>query len=234
MVAEQWAERLRRAADRLPDGEPIFRAARERALRAAAIVTGGLQVDPTLVDYERGGRDLAVLAELVRQLYPLARQAEMAIEHGRLVQDAAPLAERARLGKINPLAPEEFDALSAHLVDVAQRIADGAQPDWNTPARIRERSERRLPKPGLITELADQVLAAVRPALELDYPAPAAVRIAGLAEQLRSEAGQHVHRCTAPGCEHPLQAAATGRPRLYCGATCRQRARRAARALQGR
>lgn len=231
MDAEQWTVRLRTAADRLPTGEPIFQTARAQVLQAANVVAGGLQVDPTLVDDDRAGRDLDVLAELLRQLKPLARQAKLTIEHERLVEDSAPhdIAWPRRLSK---QAPEEFAALAAHLIVVAQRIADAAQPDWNTVTRIRERSERRLPSPETITELADRVRAAVQPALDLAYPAPAAVRIADLAEQLRAEAGERPHRCAAPGCEHLLRLAATGRPRVYCGPTCRQRARRTGRTLQ--
>ncbi|MGZ3140485.1 hypothetical protein ACVDFE_00410 [Lentzea chajnantorensis] len=235
MLAEQWADRLNKAADRLPDGDVLFSTARERVRHAAAIVAGALETDPTLgEDYEHGGRDLYLLAEMLRQLHPLAKQAAKAIEHERLVQGGGvPPADVTRARRlINPLAPQEFDALSEHLlVDVAQRIADAAQPDWRTPTRILERSERRLPSPDVFAGLADQMLAAVKPALGLEFVAPAAVRIAGLAEQLRAETERSANQCAAPGCEQMLQPAATGRPRRYCGATCRQRAHRAARAL---
>lgn len=231
MTAEQWEQRLCKAAEQLPDGAPLFHTAREHALHAAAIVGDSLRTDPTLLDYDRGGRDLDVLAELLRQLRGLAKQVEMMLKHKHLVDTSARRIEFALLGKVNACATEEFEALAAHLAVLAQRIADKAQSDWNTPQRIRERSEQRLPDPERFLELADQIYEAVRPALELEYPAAAAVQAARLAEQLRVIAGDRVSRCAGPGCEHPLRPAGggPGRPRVYCGSTCRQRARRAAR-----
>lgn len=227
-MADRLLRRFRTNAEQLPGGEPVLDAARERADRAIEIVAAALRVDPTLADWDRD-RELEVFAELLRQLRPLGRQAALAAEHARLTATGATASEFARLGRINPLAPEELDALSQRLPEIAQRISDSALPDWNTPTRIREHSERLLPT-DFIAGLAEQLHDAVQPALELTHPSTTAVRIADLAAQLRAAAtGERLRCCAAPGCERQLRPAATGRPGIYCGPTCRQRARRAAR-----
>ena len=215
-------------ADAVPAGEPVLDRARARGRRAAAIAVAAVEVDPTLLaDTWDRRRGLELLAEMLRQLRPLARQAEHTLEHARLTDAGAPAEQIARIGRINPHAPDELDALSARAVEIADQLAADALPDWNTPRRIRERSARLLPHPGFLTQLATELAAAVRPAAELDYPAPAAIRLAALADQLHAEAHQRPRHCAAPGCQTALDTADTGRPRLYCGATCRQRARRA-------
>lgn len=220
-------QELRETAMKVPGGEPTLDNARARARRAAEIVSAAVEVDPTLRDLDRC-RDIDLCAEILRQLRPLARQAAQAIEYERLTSAGASMREFARLGRINPLALEELDVLSKRAVEIAQRVADAALPDWNTPTRIRERSERLLPAPRFIADLADQLRSAVQPAIELSHPAAAAVRLAALADQLRAAAGERLRCCAAPGCDHELQLAATGRPRIYCSPACRQRARRKA------
>jgi len=77
------AEELRALAERVPaDGPPAVTLARLRAVRAAEPVAAALTADPTLA--ERQQRWLDVLAELLRRLTPLARQASAATECVRL------------------------------------------------------------------------------------------------------------------------------------------------------
>jgi hypothetical protein len=189
-------KRLGTLANAIPGGEPVLDQARARARQAAEIVSTAVENDPTLLDEDRS-RDLDVCAEILRQLRPLARQAALALEHGRLTKAGAPPEEFARIGKINPLAPDELDALSERVVVIAERAAAAALPDWNTPRRIRERSERLLPSPDFIERLADQLADAVRPAAELPYPAATAVRLAALAEQLRAVGGSELRPADA-------------------------------------
>ena len=85
---------------------------------------------------------MTCLAELLRRLTPLARQASAATECVRL---SAAGASTAHLGRINPLAAEELDAVSARCPELAAQVAAAAWPDWNTPLRIRERSSSRMP-----------------------------------------------------------------------------------------
>ncbi|WP_344429112.1 hypothetical protein [Amycolatopsis minnesotensis] len=179
---------LEKVADTLPAGEAVLDRARTRVRQAARIVSAAVQVDPTLLDDRDYARNhlLDLCVELVRQLQPLARQAFLTLEHARLTKAGAPQEEFARIGRINPLAPDELDALSERLVELAKQIDAAALPDWNTPRRIRERSERLLPGPKVITRFADQLAEAVRPAADLPYPAAMAVEVAALAEQLRT------------------------------------------------
>ncbi|KAA2247017.1 hypothetical protein F0L68_40445 [Solihabitans fulvus] len=178
---------MEKLAGKIPGGEPALDRARARAQQAAERVAAAVAVDPTLLDYDRS-RDLDVCAEILRQLQPLARQAALTLEHGRLTEAGASREEFARIGKINPLAPDELDALSERVVELAERAAAAALPDWNTPQRIRERSARLLPSPDFIASLADQLAEAVRPAAELPHPAAAAVQLAALADKLRAAA----------------------------------------------
>ncbi|MDS0140542.1 MULTISPECIES: hypothetical protein [unclassified Amycolatopsis] len=172
-------------AEAIPGGEPALERARARAQQAAEIITEAVAIDPTLLDYDRS-RDLDVCTEILRQLRPLARQAALTLQHARLTEAGASRQEFARIGKVNPLAPDELDALSERVVEVAKRVAAAALPDWNTPQRIRERSERLLPDADFLTRFADQLAEAVRPAAELPHPAAAAVQLAALARQLRA------------------------------------------------
>lgn len=125
-------KQLGQLADKIPGGEPVLERARARAQQAAEIVSAAVAVDPTLLDYDRS-RDLDVCAEILRQFRPLARQAALTLEHGRLTEAGASREEFARIGKINPLAPDELDALSERVVELAERVAAAALPDWNTP-----------------------------------------------------------------------------------------------------
>jgi hypothetical protein len=184
-------KRLDELARKIPGGEPVLERAQARGRQAAQMVSSAVQVDPTLLDYDRS-RDLDVCVEILRQMRPLARQAALTLEHGQLTEAGAPPEEFARIGKIDPLAPDELDALSEHVVTVAERVAAAALPDWNTPQRIRERSERLLPSPRFIADLADQLADAVRPAAELPFPAATAVQLASLADQIRAAAGIRV------------------------------------------
>jgi hypothetical protein len=70
---------------------------------------------------------------------------------------------------------------------VADRIAAAAWPDWNTPQRILERSTSLLPSTTYVQEIAGQLRHAVAASLAMTYPAPEAVRLAALADQIRVE-----------------------------------------------
>jgi hypothetical protein len=178
------AAELRALADRVPaDGSPVTALARQRAAAAAEAAAAALGADPTLA--ERQQRWLDVLAELLRRLTPLARQVAAAIESERL---AATGASTAHLGRINPLAAEELDAVSARCTELATQVAAVAWPDWDTPRRWRELSSRRMPHESVLAEIAGTLRRAVAPALDLPYPDPEAVRLAALAEQIAPQA----------------------------------------------
>jgi hypothetical protein len=122
------AAELRALAERVPaDGPPAVIRARQRAAGAAETVTTALSTDPTLA--ERQQRWLDVLAELLRWLTPLARQVSVAIESERLAANGE---STAHLGRVNPLAAEELDAVSAR-----------SWPDWESPARVRQPDARQ-------------------------------------------------------------------------------------------
>lgn len=233
MAGTTLLEQLREKTGELPaEGPPEVVQARRRALQAMATVEAALRVDPTLAAEDRC-RDLDVLDELMRQLKPLARQAQLEIERRRLVGLPGTERQIARLGRTNPLALDELDALSQRAVTLAEHIAGQALPDWNTPERIRERSARLLPSPERLEDIAAQLRYAVRTSLELPHPDPEAVRLAALADQIALTTQRRRERCAGPGCDRELDHARTGRPRRYCGAACRQRARRAAHTGQG-
>jgi len=174
------AAELRALADRVPaDGSPVVALARQRAAAAAEAVTAALGADPTLA--ERQQRDLDVLAEILRRLTPLARQAARHQDHQRLATAGA---STAHLGRINPLAPEELDAVSERCTVLAERITAAVLTDWNTALRIRELSTMRMPDKQELAEIADALRRAVAPALDLPCPDPEAVRLAVLADQI--------------------------------------------------
>ncbi|GAA4522599.1 hypothetical protein GCM10023191_102080 [Actinoallomurus oryzae] len=228
-------DELREKAAQLPaDGAPVVQRARGRAEEAVEILTAALDVDPTLVEPDRCLRDVDLVRELLRQLQPLARQAEVELERRRLAADPATAHQTGRLGRTNPHALEELEALSRRCVEIAERIAGAALPDWNTPQRIRERSERLLPSAAELEEIADRLRHAVRASLDLPYPAPEAERLAALADQITIATQGRRRRCAGPGCSHVLEPASTGRPRRYCGPTCRQRAHRLVQPASGR
>jgi hypothetical protein len=222
------AGELRALAARVPaDGAPPASLAPQRAADAAEAVAAALGTDPTLA--ERQQRNLDLLYELLRRLAPLARQAAAELERQRL---AAAGADTAHLGRRNPLAPEELDAVSGRCPVIAARIAAAVLPDWDSPRRVRELSASRLPRAHELAEIADRLRRAVAPALDLPHPAPEAVRLAALAELIAPRAAGG-RRCAGPGCDRELEAAPTGRRRFYCGPACRQRARRSRLELAG-
>lgn len=179
-AAAEAVTELRGRADRVPaDGSLAVSRARQRASAAAETAAAALGVDPTLA--ERQQRWLDVLAEVLRRLAGLARQAAVAAESERL---AAAGASTAHLGRINPLAAEELDEVSARCTELAAQVAAEAWPDWNSPARLRELSTSRMPAEHKLAEIADRLRRAVAPALDLPYPDPEAVRLAKLADQI--------------------------------------------------
>lgn len=178
------AAELRALADRMPaGGSPVVALARQRAAAAVEAVTAALGADPTLA--ERQQRDLDVLAEILRRLTPLARQVVHHQDHQRLTATGA---STAHLGRVNPLAPEELDAVSERCTVFAERITAAILADWNSPLRIRELSSRRMPHESVLAEIAGTLRRAVAPALDLPYPDPEAVRLAALAEQIAPRA----------------------------------------------
>jgi hypothetical protein len=184
-VAEATAGELRALAARVPDGPPPVSLARQRGTDAAEAIAAALAADPTLA--ERQQRWLDVLEELLRRLTPLARQAASALERQRL--DAAGQ-DAGHLGRINPVAPEELDAVSRRCTELAATITAAVLPDWDSPQRIRELSSQRLPHPDVLADIADQLRRAVAPALALPYPDPEAVRLAEVADQIAPAAGR--------------------------------------------
>jgi hypothetical protein len=179
-AAARAVAELRALADRVPAGDsPPASLARHRAAGAIKAVAAALAADPTLA--ERQQRWLDVLAELLRRLTPLARQAAAAIESERL---SAAGASTVHLGRINPLAAEELDAVSARCAELAAQVAAEAWPDWDTPLRWRELSASRMPDEHELTEIAERLRRAVASALDLAHPDPEAVRLAKLADQI--------------------------------------------------
>jgi hypothetical protein len=180
-------EWLREQASALPtDGPPNIGEARRRALEAVDIATAAVKIDPTLPEPDRCRRQFDLLTELFRQLKPLARQVLVDAERRRLAAMPGTEQQIARLGRTNPRAADELDALSARCPMLAEEIREAALPDWDTPGRIRERSTRLLPSPGRLEEIAEELRYAVRNSLALSYPDPTAVRLASLADEIAS------------------------------------------------
>ena len=174
------AAELRALAVRIPaDGPPVVTLARQRAADATEAAVAALGTDPTLA--ERQQRDLDVLAEILRRLAPLARQAAAELERRRLATTGA---DTAHLGRTNPVAPQELDAVSERVTVIAARVTAAVLPDWDSPRRIRELSASRMPGEEEVAEIAGRLHRAVAPALNLSYPDPEAVRLAALAEQI--------------------------------------------------
>ncbi|MFI6744168.1 hypothetical protein ACIBI9_65885 [Nonomuraea sp. NPDC050451] len=161
---------------------------------------------------------------MLRQLVPLARQAALLIESQRLQQLGGPEAElaRARLGLVNPVAVDELQALTDRLTCFAAELSAAAWPDWDSPERRMQRAIGLMPDPEDVAHLADQLRTLLAPSLAL-APVPQALRLQALADQISARPGL----CAAPGCQAQLATAVTGRPRRFCNAACRQRARRA-------
>jgi hypothetical protein len=161
-AAASAARELRALADRVPTG-----LARQRAAGAAEAVAAALDADPTLA--ERQQRGLDVLAELLRRLTPLARQAVRELERQRLAADGK---DTAHLGRANPRAAEELGAVSERCTALAATITAAVLPDWDSPRRIRELSASRMPRPHELAEIAGQLRRAVggRPGPALPGP----------------------------------------------------------------
>ena len=165
-ITVEFAKELRAQAARVPaDGPPPVTLARQRAADAVEAATAALSADPTLA--ERQQRNLDLLIELLRRLTPLARQTAVELERQRLAMAGA---STAHLGRTNPLAFEEIDAVSGRCPVIAARITTAVQPDWDTPRRVRELSASRLPGAHELAEIADRLRYAVASALDLPYP----------------------------------------------------------------
>lgn len=163
--------------------EPGIQQARQRAEEALDTLTTALNTDPTLT--ERHIRDIDLIGELLRQIKPLARQAELELRRQQMEAESTPADVIARrLGRTNPNAPTELDALSNRLPELAAQVRAAAWPDWRSADRVRELSELRLPHPETVEYIADQLRNAVRSSLELEHPAAEAVRLAALADQI--------------------------------------------------
>lgn len=180
-------EQLREKAAELPTDGPLnVSEARRRALEAVDIIAAAVQIDPTLPEPDRCRRQFDLLTELFRQLKPFARQVTVEAERRRLAALPGTDKQIARLGRTNPNASVELDALSARCPMLAGEIRDAAWPDWDTPRRIRERSTRLLPSAGRLEEIAEELRYAVRNSLALSHPDPTAVRLADLADEIAS------------------------------------------------
>ncbi|WP_116025874.1 hypothetical protein [Thermomonospora umbrina] len=185
-----------------------------------------MKTDPTIAGEVARARPLDLAGETLRQLRPLARQAAGELNRRELAALPGREREIARLGRTNPQAPDELEAMSRRLLTLADEIRDDALPDWNTPRRIRERSTRLLPDVGRLAEIADALREAVRPALEVAPPTRR--RSAWPPSPIRSAPRPAAPAAApAPGCGRELEHADVGRRRRYCGDACRQRARRA-------
>jgi chromosome segregation ATPase len=128
-VEMMWTvEELRGRATALPaEGGAVVRQVRERVMEAVEIVASALQVDPTLTDDGRHRRSLDIIAECLRQVKPLARQAEIELTRRRLAD--LPGRDIARLGRIDLSAPQELEAMSQRCLELAREVAAAALPD---------------------------------------------------------------------------------------------------------
>lgn len=204
----------------------------ERVGRALAESVQALEEDPALCLDPQTPRRVDLVAELVRQLIPLTRQAALVAEAERLEQDAGltgPERRRAlaRLGKLNPTAPDQVEYLAGRAEEITAQLVAQAAPGRDIPERRRALAGARLDRRAL-TEAAELLRYAVADAAAIDPDLPqvrSVLAAAAAAEQATTPAGA---RCTAPGCEMPLPPAEPGRERRYCSPPCRTRARRAA------
>ena len=165
---------LKEKAAGLTRGEPLTAEVAGRAQAAAEIVAQAVQADPTLPERDRCHRDLDLIAELARQLLPLARQAEQLIASRR----------GEHVGRVNELAVDELEALSARLDELARQFAAQAWPDWDSPHRRLQRSTALLPDEHELAGVADELRRILAPALALSPTAPEALRLAALADQI--------------------------------------------------
>lgn len=216
------ADSIRSSAARIQGS--AFRA---RAEEAAALIAEAMAVDPTLGDVDREMRRCDLLAELMRQLGPLSRQAALLQEARRLDGITGEEADMARLriGRVNLLAQEETDALLDRLDFLAAELRAAAWPDWDSPARRTQRALATLPGEGRLETIAEELRRAVAPSLA-HAPTPEAMRLLALADLIAARPGV----CAGPGCEAELPGpASTGRPRRFCCDACRRRGHRRTR-----
>jgi hypothetical protein len=179
---------LRALAAKIPgSGPPPVGLARQRAVAAVEEVAAAIARDPTVA--ERCMREIDVLAEILRRLAPFARQVINVLEHQRLTAAGQ---STAHLGRVNPDAPEELDAVSQRCAVYAARVTAQVWPDWNTPDRVRELSRLRMPGEDTLATIADSLRATVAASLALPHPDPEAVRLAALAGQI-APAGKEKH-----------------------------------------
>jgi hypothetical protein len=177
---ERRTAALRSLADRIQaDGPSAVAAARQRALDAIGTVAAALTEDPTVA--EREMRNLDLLHEIMRRLAPLGRQTLLAAESARLTAAGQ---STAHLGRVNPLAADELDSVSARCEVFASAIRAAVHPDWDSPERVRELSASRMPDEHWLAEIADSLRSALAPALDLPHPDPEAVRLSAVADQI--------------------------------------------------
>lgn len=204
----------------------------ERVGRVLAAAAHALEEDPALCLDPQTPRRVDLVAELVRQLGPLTRQAALLVQAERLERDAGltgPERRRAlaRLGKLHPTASDQARRVAERVEQITAHLLAQAAPGRDTPARRRALAGARIDRRTL-AEAAALLRYAVRDAAAIapDLPEVAAVlAAAAAADQAAAPTGA---ACAAPGCAEPLPAAEPGRVRRYCSPPCRTRARRAA------
>ncbi|WP_150255324.1 hypothetical protein [Nocardiopsis deserti] len=159
----------------------------ERVGRALAQAAQALEEDPALCLDPQTLRCVDLVAELVRQLGPLTRQAALVAEAERLEQDTGltePERRRAlaRLGKLNPTAPDQVEELAERAEEIAAELRAQAAPGRGTPERRRALARARLDRRAL-AEAAALLRYAVRDAAAIvpDLPEVAAVLAAAAA-----------------------------------------------------
>lgn len=187
-----------------PASERLLPATPNRRAAPAVIVfsnrRGGMQATTTVLHVAtamamQGYRVLAIDAtDMVNGLLPRAAAA-VTQQHDQATRPATDSVASGTPVTVLPATPasgrlvvagpqRELEALAGRCTEIAADIEAAALPDWNTPKRILERSERRLPSPRELKEIADRLRLAVADSLACRYPAPEAVRLAALADQI--------------------------------------------------
>jgi hypothetical protein len=134
-------------------------------------------VDPTLEDdvFNSRDRDIALAEELCRQVIALAR---LSCRGTALTHRPTPAEAR-----------EELRALAGRLRETMVRARAAARPDWATPEASRAISLVRVRQHAdTVAELAERVREELASALKLPYPAPEALDLVELADQLAQRA----------------------------------------------
>lgn len=161
----------------------------ERVRDALTRAAAALRTDPTLVLEVDGQHTVDLIAELVRQLKPLGRQAVLARAHARLLADPD-LAEAdrqrqiAQLGKTDPTAIDQEEEVLERLRARALALADRARTDWQDPEHLRRLSSQMLPPDQDLEEIARALRRSVSAAAALAPDAPEVRRLLALAEQI--------------------------------------------------